>query len=64
MKKKKQSDLSVLLGYAGSYKGLTFLGFAFSAIAMILGMLPKGPTGSCSRRTDSTPVCGRTTTML
>ena len=40
MKKKKQSDLSVLLGYAGSYKGLTFLGLALSAIAMILGMLP------------------------
>ena len=40
MKEKKQSDLSVLLGYAGSYKGLTFLGLALSAIAMILGMLP------------------------
>lgn len=40
MKKKQQSDLSVLLGYAGSYKGLTFLGLALSAIAMILGMAP------------------------
>ena len=40
MKEKKQSDLAVLLGYAGSYKGLTFLGLALSAIAMILGMLP------------------------
>lgn len=40
MKKKKQSDLSVLLGYAGSYKGLTFLGLALSAVAMILGMAP------------------------
>ena len=40
MKEKKKSDLSVLLGYAGSYKGLTFLGLALSAIAMILGMLP------------------------
>ena len=40
MKEKKQSDLSVLLGYAGSYKGLTFLGLGLSAVAMILGMLP------------------------
>ena len=40
MKEKKQSDLAVLLGYAGSYKGLTFLGLALSAVAMILGMLP------------------------
>ena len=38
MKEKKQSDLSVLLGYAGSYKKLTFLGLGLSAIAMILGM--------------------------
>ena len=40
MKEKKQSDLAVLLGYAGSYKGLTFLGLALSAVAMVLGMLP------------------------
>ena len=40
MKEKKKSDLSVLLGYAGSYKGLTFLGLGLSALAMILGMLP------------------------
>ena len=40
MKEKKQSDLAVLLGYAGRYKGLTFLGLALSAAAMILGMLP------------------------
>ena len=40
MKEKKKSDLSVLLGYAGSYKGLTFLGLGLSAVAMILGMLP------------------------
>ena len=40
MKEKKQSDLSVLLGYAGSYKKLTFLGLALSAAAMILGMAP------------------------
>lgn len=39
-KENKQSDLSVLLGYAGSYKGLTFLGLALSAVAMILGMVP------------------------
>lgn len=40
MKEKKQSPLAVLLGYAGSYKGLTFLGLGLSAIAMVLGMLP------------------------
>ena len=40
MKEKKQSDVSVLLGYAGSYKGLTFLGLGLSAVAMILGMAP------------------------
>ncbi len=40
MKKKKKSDLAVLLGYAGNYKGLTFLGMALSGVAMILGMLP------------------------
>ena len=37
---KKQSNLSVLLNYAGNYKGLTFLGLVLSAIAMVLGMLP------------------------
>ena len=40
MKKKKQNDLAVLLGYAGSHKGLTFLGLGLSAAAMILGMVP------------------------
>jgi len=40
MKEKKQSDVAVLLGYAGSYRGLTFLGLALSAVAMVLGMLP------------------------
>ena len=40
MKEKRQSDLSVLLGYAGSYKKLTFLGLGLSAVAMILGMAP------------------------
>ena len=40
MEGKKQNDLSVLLGYAGSYKGLTFLGLGLSGISMILGMLP------------------------
>ena len=40
MKEKKKSDLAVLLGYTGSYKGLTFLGFGLSAVAMVLGMLP------------------------
>ena len=40
MKEKKKNDLAVLLGYAGNYKGLTFLGLALSGIAMTLGMLP------------------------
>ena len=40
MKEKKQNDVAVLLGYAGSYKGLTFLGLALSAAAMVLGMAP------------------------
>ncbi len=40
MKEKKRSDIAVLLGYAGNYKGLTFLGLALSGIAMVLGMLP------------------------
>ncbi|MBQ7724312.1 MAG: ABC transporter ATP-binding protein [Lachnospiraceae bacterium] len=40
MKEKKKSDLAVLLDYAGSYKGLTFLGLVLSGIAMILGMGP------------------------
>ncbi|HAM16493.1 MAG TPA: ABC transporter ATP-binding protein, partial [Eggerthellaceae bacterium] len=37
---KKQGDLSVLLGYAGKRKGLTFLGLALSAVAMALSMVP------------------------
>ena len=40
MKKKKQNEISVLLGYAGKYKALTFLGMFLSAVAMIMGMAP------------------------
>ena len=40
MKKKKGNDLMVLLRYAGTYKGLTFLGLGLSAVAMVLGMVP------------------------
>ncbi len=40
MKEMKQSDVAVLLGYAGNYKGLTFLGLGLSAVAMVLGMAP------------------------
>lgn len=40
MAEKKQGDLSVLLGYAGNRKGLTFLGLALSAVAMALSMVP------------------------
>lgn len=39
-KTKKPNDISVLLGYAGKYKALTFLGMFLSAVAMIMGMLP------------------------
>lgn len=40
MKQKKQNEISVLLGYAGKYKVLTFLGMFLSAVAMIMGMIP------------------------
>ncbi|MCR5067503.1 MAG: ABC transporter ATP-binding protein/permease [Erysipelotrichaceae bacterium] len=40
MGEKKKSNVSVLLEYAGDYKKLTFLGLAFSALAMVMGMLP------------------------
>jgi len=40
MKRNKKSDLAILLGYAGNYKGLTFLGLGLSGVAMVLGMLP------------------------
>jgi len=40
MKEKKQNDISALLGYAGRYKGLMFLGLGLSGIAMALGMAP------------------------
>ena len=40
MKQKKKSDVAVLLEYAGSHKGLTFLGLALSAVSMLLSMAP------------------------
>ena len=40
MKQKKKSDVATLLDYAGSHKGLTFLGLALSAISMLLSMAP------------------------
>ena len=40
MEEKKKSDISILLGYAGKYKILTFIGLTLSGIAMFLGMLP------------------------
>lgn len=39
-KQKKKSEISTLLGYAGKYKGLTFLGLFLSAVAMVMGMIP------------------------
>ena len=40
MNQKKKSDVAVLLDYAGSHKGLTFLGLALSAVSMLLSMAP------------------------
>ena len=40
MKQKKQNEICVLLGYAGKYRALTFLGMFLSAVAMIMGMAP------------------------
>ena len=40
MKQKRQNEIDVLLGYAGKYKALTFLGMFLSAVAMIMGMAP------------------------
>lgn len=40
MKQKQKNDLFVLLGYAGKYKFLTYLGLFLSAVAMALGMVP------------------------
>ena len=40
MEEKKKSDIAILLGYAGKYKILTFVGLTLSGIAMFLGMLP------------------------
>ena len=40
MKEKEKSNVTVLLDYAGSHKGLTFLGPALSAVSMLLSMAP------------------------
>ena len=40
MKQKQKNDLFVLLGYAGKYRSLTYLGLFLSAVAMALGMVP------------------------
>jgi len=40
MNQKKPNEISELLGYAGKYKVLTFLGMSLSAVAMIMGMIP------------------------
>lgn len=39
-KERKRSVLSELLGYAGHYRRLTYLGMTLSGIAMLLGMAP------------------------
>ena len=40
MKEKRRSDVAALLDYAGSHRGLTFLGLALSAVSMLLSMVP------------------------
>ena len=40
MKQKRKSDVAVLLDYAGSHRGLTFLGLFLSAVSMLLSMAP------------------------
>ena len=40
MKQEKKSDAAVLLDYAGSYRGLTFLGLGLSAASMLCSMMP------------------------
>ena len=50
MKEKKKSDVAVLLDYAGSRKGLTFLGLFFSAVSMLLYLHLAGSAGSDRRR--------------
>ena len=40
MKQKKKSDVAALLDYAGSHRGLTFLGLALSGVSMVLSMAP------------------------
>ena len=40
MKQKKKSDVAVLLDYAGSHRGLTYLGLFLSAVSMLLSMAP------------------------
>ncbi len=40
MAKGKKSDVAVLLDYAGSHRGLTFLGLGLSAVSMVLSMAP------------------------
>ena len=39
-KTKQPNEVSVLIGYAGKYKVLTFLGMFLSAVAMVMGMIP------------------------
>ena len=40
MQQKKKSDVAALLDYAGSRRGLTFLGLGLSAVSMVLSMAP------------------------
>lgn len=40
MKQEKKNDVAVLLDYAGSRRGLTFLGLALSALSMLFSMAP------------------------
>ena len=40
MRQKKKNDIAALLDYAGSHRGLTFLGLGLSAASMVCSMIP------------------------
>lgn len=44
-KQEKQSNVAVLLSYAGSYRGLSYLGLGLSAAAMVPGCFPASASG-------------------
>ena len=45
MKQKKKNDIAALLDYAGSHRGLTFLGLGLSAASMVCSMILTSASG-------------------